>query len=298
MRAVKRYLTPLGLMVVLALSLSGCIHLDRNVALNSDGTGTYVLTLGINDQLLSLAGDQTATQMDALGAKVKQEGGSYREYDLAGYTYWAYTRPFSSISQLNSFLTQMPGSTGAPTGGAANPSSADTVTFTEQSGFLSKTFHVTGHLSLQAPAGTTDGSGTGGPDMSQYLKDLRDSFAVTMPGSISAHSGGVVNGNTITYTVHYGEQTDIDVTGGGLDMAVVTPIAAGGAGILVVIAAIVGYLIWRSRAKPAQPVAHAAYGAAPVAPGAPASPIWAAPPDAPAAPVASADSPTAPIQPE
>lgn len=295
MRALHRYLAPLGLLVVMALSLSACIHLDRNVSLNSDGSGSYVLTLGINDQLLSLAGDQTANQMDALGAQVKQEGGSYKEYDLEGYTYWAYTRPFSSITQLNSFLTQLPGSTGASAGAgaAATPSSADTITFTEQSGFLSKTFHVTGHLSLQTPAGTNATGGSGGPDVSQYLKDLRDSFTVTMPGSISAHTGGVVNGNTVTYTIHYGEETNIDVTGGGLDMAAVTPVAAGGAGVLVVIAAIVGYLVWRNRAKAARSTMATA-----VAQAAPVSPIWSSSPEAPTAPGAPAESPEAPTLPD
>ncbi|HEX9037780.1 MAG TPA: hypothetical protein VF808_12415 [Ktedonobacterales bacterium] len=294
MRATSPFLAPLGILVVIALSLSGCVHVDRSVALNSDGSGTYVLTMGINDQLLSLSGDQVTTQMNNLGARVKQEGGSFREYDLEAYTYWSYKRPFSSVKQLNSLLTDLPQSSSA-TGGSPSTSSTDTISFSEQSGFLSKTFHVTGHISLATLSGSTD-SGAGGTDVSQYLKDMRDSFAVTMPGSISAHKGGVVNGNTVTYTVHYGEQTDIDVTGGGLDMSVVAPIAAGSAGALILAAAIIGYLIWRSRARSARPALQADSSAASVEQ---TTATWAPPqPHAPATQSWQSESPQPPTQPE
>ena len=297
--AIKRYLTPLGLLAVMALSLSGCIHLDRNVTLNSDGSGSYTLSLGINDQLLSLS-DQTATTMNNFGAKVKQDGGSYKEYGLEGYTYWAYTWPFTSITRLNTLLTELP-SSATSNSSAPSTSSGDTISVTEQSGFLSNTFHVTGHISLKPASGS---GGSDNPQVQQYLKELRDTFTLTMPGSISAHTGGSVNGATITYAVHYGEETSIDVTGGGLDTAALTPIIAGGAGVLLVIAAVVGYVIWRSRAK--RPAAAAAYGAppsygAPAAYGAPGgqsvSPIWASTPEAPTTPDAQATPPTPP-QPE
>ena len=88
---------------------------------------------------------------------------------------------------------------------------------------------------------------------------MRDSFAVTMPGSITSHKGGVVSGNTVTYTVHYGEETDIDVVGSGLNTSVLIPIGAGAAIILL---AIVGFIIWRRRgvASPNHPAMQAAYG--------------------------------------
>jgi hypothetical protein len=300
--AIKRYLTPLGLLVVMALSLSGCIHLDRSVTLNGDGSGSYMLTLGINDQLLSAGGDQTAQTMNDYGAKIKAKGGSYKEYDLEGYTYWAYTLPFKNVSQLNQLLTQLP-TTDASNGATPTPTThtGDTFTVSEQSGFLSNTFHVTGHISLKAPQGSSGSSGPSDPQVQQLLKDMRDAFTLTMPGSITAHTGGSVNGNTITYAVHYGEETNIDVTGGGPDMSLIAPIAAGGAGVLLVILALVAYLIWRSRAKqPAAPVAQVAYGA-PASYGAmagqPVSPIWASSPEAPTTPDLP-PAPDAPTQPE
>lgn len=275
MRSMLRSTAVVGLLLTLALSLTGCVHLDRNVALNSDGSGTYTLTMGLSEQLVSMASDQISTNMDQFGAKVKSEGGSYRHYDDTGYSYWAYTRPFKSIDELNKLAQETPQTGASPSAdpslaGAPTPTSQDTLRFSQQSGFLSNTFHVTGHMSMVMPSTpSTDGM----PDVSQYLKDMRESFTITMPGSISSHKGGVVNGNTITYTVHYGEETDIDVVGGGLNTAMLLPI---GGGVLVALLLIVGGVIfWRMRSgkRAKQPAAEpvpafvAAQSDAPTVPG-------------------------------
>lgn len=266
MRAVKRSAASIGLLIVMALSLSGCLHLDRSVALNGDGSGTYVLTIGISDQLLSLSGDQLTSSMDDFGAQVKQKGGSFRRYEDAGYTDWAYTTPFKSIAELNKLIQEAPQSNSA-TGavGSGSSSALETIAFSEQPGFLSNTFHVTGHMSMVVPTGGTD---TGGVDVTPYLKSMRESFAVTMPGSVTSHKGGVVNGNTVTYTVHYGEETDIDVVGGGLNTATLIPIGAGGGILLLALAAIAGFVIWRRRGGSGGKPEAAYAGAYPYAPSA------------------------------
>lgn len=253
---------------MLALTLTGCMHADRAVTLNSDGSGSYTLTIGFSEQLVSLASDQISSNMDSYGAKVKQQGGSYRHYDDTGYSYWAYTRPFKSVADLNKLIQEAPqtsdtsGATGSLGAGSLPTSTGqDTFQFTQQSGFLSNTFHVTGHMSMVIPQPPTEPTGV---DISQYLKDIRESFSVTMPGSITSHKGGVVSGNTVTYTVHYGEQADIDVVGGGLNTALLAPIGVGaGVALLLIIA---GIVIWRMRRrKPSQapaPGAVPAYVAA------------------------------------
>jgi hypothetical protein len=273
-RALRRSGASVGLLIVMALTLSGCVHLDRNVALNGDGSGTYLLTIGISDQLLSISGDQVTSSMDSYGDKVKKEGGSYRRYEDAGYTDWAYTRPFASIADLNKLLQEAPqagGASGLPSG--SSTSTLDTITFSEQPGFLSNTFHVTGHMSMVVPTGSTD---TGGVDVSTYLKDMRESLAVTMPGSISSHTGGVVEGATITYTVHFGEETDIDVTGSGLNTSTLIPLGVGAGALVLLLAAIAGFILWRrrsgSRGEPAPVYAGAYPGAPPTGPTAYANP--------------------------
>lgn len=268
MRALKRYGSSVALLVAMAISLAGCVHIDRGVTLKSDGSGTYTLTMGFIDQLITSPTDTTSTAMNTFGAQIKQAGGSFREYEDSGYTYWAYTEPFSNIAALNADLKSMPQFSSNQAEGSVNAStslgSGDSITFTEQQGFPSNTFHVTGHLSLALPPGTNTNSG--GVDLSSYLKQMRDSFAVTMPGSVTAHTGGTVNGNTVTYLIHGGEQTAIDVTGSSLNLGAFIPI---GAAVIVLLLVIAGFLIWRARrGKPSQP-AVAAYGATASTPSAP-----------------------------
>lgn len=249
LRLLRRQYVSIALLITLALSLAGCMHVDRSVTLNIDGSGTYTMTIGFSEQLVSLASDQISTSMNNFGDKVKSEGGAYRHYDDTGYSYWAYTRPFKSIADLNALVQETPqaGNDSSSSGAGSLPASAqtDTLNFTEQSGFLSNTFHVTGHMSMVFPQSATE---SGGIDITPYLKDMRESFAVTMPGSVTSHQGGVVHGNTVTYTVHYGEQTDIDVVGGGLNTAVLIPIGVGAGVVLLLI--IAGVVAWQMRRKP------------------------------------------------
>lgn len=253
----------LVLLLMLALSLSACIHVDRGVALKGDGSGTYTLTLGFSEQLVSLASDQISQSMDDFGKQVKQEGGSYRHYDDTGYSYWQYTRPFSSVANLNKLLTETPQTSGTgDTGASLTPTtSSDTFHVTGETGFFTSSFHVTGHMSMQVPTDT--GADTGGVDVAQLLKDARESFAITMPNWVSSHTGGTQDGNTVTYTIHVNEEANIDVTGGGLNMSTLYPL---GGGLLVVLLVIVGLIVWRLRRgarqkAEAQPVLSVATGA-------------------------------------
>ena len=268
LRLLKRQSASIALLVALAFSLAGCMHVDRSVTLNIDGSGSYTMTVGFSEQLISLASDQISASMNSFGDKVKSEGGTYRHYDDTGYSYWAYTRPFKTVAYLNQLIQETPqaGNSATPAVSGSLPASGqtDTMSFSEQSGFLSNSFHVTGHMSMVFPQSATD---SGGIDITPYLKDMRESFAVTMPGSVTSHKGGVVSGNTVTYTVHYGEQTDIDVVGGGLNTAVLIPVGVGaGVVLLLIIAGVVAYRMRRRKpGAPAEP-APAFVAASPDAP--------------------------------
>lgn len=235
------------LCLALALTLAGCVHADRAVTLNTDGSGTYTFTIGLSDQLMSLSGGPLTKSMEDYGAQVERDGGTYTHYEDNdnGYSVWKYVRPFTSVSQLDTFLQQSP-QTGSNTNGAT-PDTQNTVHVTEQPDFFSTTFHVTGHLGLVFPnidQTTRD-----------LLKDARESLAVTMPGWVSNQQGGNVNGNTVTYTVHLGESATIDVTGGGLNGSHVALILCG---LLLALALfVVGLmLLRRGHRTPPKPVAY------------------------------------------
>ncbi len=245
MRNPRRVAATVGLLAALVFILSGCIHEDRSISLQGDGSGTYTLTLGVNSQLVGLSGDDFVKSMNDYGEKLKKEGGSYKHYDQDGYSYWAYTRPFKSVEQLNTELTELPQTNTSTPNTTPTPQPASTETFkvTEQSGFLVNTFHVTGTMSLVIP-------GSDNQDLDQttknLLKDARESFSVTMPNWVTSHQGGSVNGNTVTYTIHLNEQATIDVVGGGVS-SIVYPIGGGVLVLLLVIAALVVFLLVRRR---------------------------------------------------
>ncbi len=276
---VRTRIAAILLCLLLALTLAGCVHADRTITFNSDGTGTYTYAIGLSAQMISLGGSTLTQSMDKFGEQIKQDGGTYSRYDDSGYTYWKYVRPFTSVTQLDTFLGQSP-QNDSSSNTAANADSSDSVNVTEQPGFFATTFHVTGQMSLVLPDANQS--------VSDLLKDARLSVAITMPGWVSAQSGGNLNGNTVTYTVHFGESATIDVTGGGLNLPHIALITGG---VLLALALfIVGLILLRRGNRP--PVETAAYASTspyymPTQPGAEA-------PTFPATPAYPADDLTAP----
>jgi hypothetical protein len=259
MRLVKRYAPALGLLLALVLTLSGCIHADRSVQLNADGSGRYTFTLGFSDQTLSLAGSQFTQQMNACGEKVQAQGGSYRQFEDTGYGAWAFTWPFKNVSALNQLMQDT--STFCDIGGSSSSGSAlsasDTDFFkvTKSAGFFATTFHATGQMSMRDQSGAAD------PSTAQLLKDARETFEITFPGYVSAHTGGSVSGNTVTYIVHYNESDTIDATGGALNTVAVGSVAA--LALIVVIGALLAFFLLRRRSgaqSEPEPVGVGAYG--------------------------------------
>lgn len=197
----------LGTLVALLLAilvLGGCMRVQRSFTLNEDGSGVYVLTIGVR---YPTPGDPTSipasnvTAMEAFGAHVQQRGGSYRRYDEQGYTYWSYTRPFTSVSQADALLQE-------------DPRQEDQTHFlvlyhdilhvTTQSGLLRSTaYHVTGTISLADMTGNAE----------QNWRDATESLTITMAGGVRTHQGGVQNGNSVTYTIGYNQTAKVDVTG-------------------------------------------------------------------------------------
>ena len=190
------------LVVFALLALAGCMHVDRALTFNGDGSGIYVLTVGFREPK---SGDQNSlsagvvTTMDAFGAHVQQQGGTFRRYDDQSYAYWEYRRPFTSLSQADTFLQEDPRQD--------DPNHtpllyADSLHVATGAGFGTSSIHVSGTISLLDPDGK-----------SPSWKDATERLAITMANGISAHDGGAQDNDTVTYTIHYNESASVDVTG-------------------------------------------------------------------------------------
>jgi hypothetical protein len=229
MPKIRRPLVALALLLVLSVSLSGCVHLQRGVKLNSDGSGTFSFLLGFSDKLTAFAGSSFAAEMNACGEKVKAGGGSFTSSDTNGYSSWTFTWPFNSLQRLNE-LSQMNTSfctipnTNVPTSATAD----DTFAVTAHAHFLTTTYVLTGHLSFQLQS---SGTTTQDPSTAALLREAYSSFSITMPTWVSSESaGGAVNGATVTYTAHPGDTLDFQVVGEGLNTPAL--LALGGGALL------------------------------------------------------------------
>jgi hypothetical protein len=192
--------------LALCLALAGCMSVQRSLTLNGDGSGIYALTIGVRYPIpsdpTSIPARNTAA-LDAFGADVQQQGGAYRTYDANGYRYWAYTRPFASISVAEQMLQ-------------ADPRQDDPTHFAvlyhddlhvavRHGLFGASTYHVTGTISLVDLTGNA----------AQYWRDATETLTVTMANGLRGHQGGTQDGSSVTYTIGYNQSARVDVTGSG-----------------------------------------------------------------------------------
>lgn len=254
---LRRAFPVVALFALLALALSGCVHVDRSVKLNSDGSGAYTLNLGLSQQLVSLGGASLISQLDACEATEKAQGASVSKYSQDTYTYWSFTWKFSNVTALNDLLRTAPqgcDASGLPAGASSNATEFFQVV-RHSSGFTTS-FHVTGQLNF-----ALDSSVANNPAYTQLLRDAHETFAITMPGGVSSHNGGTVSGDTITYTVHVNQVANIDVSSSAVNITAVLPVIAGVVVIFIILGAMV--FVYRQRGRTADDSALAAEGASP-----------------------------------
>lgn len=229
MRALHRLLL-VGIVVILAVTLAGCVRVNRALVLNSDGSGVYTLTIGFREPR---QGDPTSlppeisTAMEAFAAHVQQQGGTFLRYADQGYAYWTFIRSFSVIAQANALLQEDPrqyDSNHTPV------LYRDLLHIAREARLSATTYRVTGSISLSDPLGT-----------SASWRDATESLAITMPNGVSAHLGGTLSGNTVTYTIGYNQSAEIDVSGNatagtGVGTSVFTALRFAAVGALLVLA--------------------------------------------------------------
>ena len=257
-QTLRRALPVVGLLCLLALTLSGCVHVDRSVKLNSDGSGAYTLNLGLSQQLVSLGGPSLVSQLDACETTEKAQGATVSKYAQDTYTYWSFTWKFANVNTLNELLRTAPqgcDTSGATAGATSSPTDYFQVS-RRASGFTTS-FHVTGQLNF-----ALDSSVANNPTYTQLLKDARESFAITMPGGVSSHTGGTVSGDTITYTVHVNQVANIDVSSRAVNVTAVLPVIGGVVVLLIILGAMVYVYRKRPRGEDEQARADGEVGAA------------------------------------
>jgi hypothetical protein len=192
----------LSLASLAAVLLTGCMRVERALVIYGDGSGSYTLTIGFPEPA---PGDSSgisakiAAPMDAFGAHVQQEGGTYRSYPSQNYVYWAYTSSFSSVVGGNGLLQEDPRQYDQ---NHIPVLFRDTLRISKVVRSTTTLYQVTGTISLADPLGN-----------STSWRDATESLAITMATGVSTHYGGTLTGNTVTYAIAYNQRVTIDVTG-------------------------------------------------------------------------------------
>jgi len=206
--------------------LAGCMRVDRSLQVNGDGSGSYILTVSFRQPepgVPASVSQSVVAPMEAFGAHVRQTGGSYRRSDDQGYASWTYIRPFATVLAANALLQEDPRQEDATHSPVLF---RDTLHIARESRLSSAVYHVTGTVSLV--------------DLfhnAQNWVDASESIGITMAGGIILQHGGVRQGNTVTYTIHYNESTTIDVMGrvGGTSDVLFTYGTFIGSGVLLIL---------------------------------------------------------------
>jgi hypothetical protein len=194
------------LALVLCLALAGCMSVQRSLTLNGDGSGVYALTIGVR---YPTPGDPTSipanntVALETFGADAQAQGGSYRTFDANGYRYWAYTRPFASITTAEKVLQEDPRQDDAMHFAVLYHDTLHVAV--EHDLFGASTYHVTGTISLVDLTGNA----------AQYWRDATESLTITMANGLRRHKGGTQDGSSVTYSIGYNQSAAVDVTGSG-----------------------------------------------------------------------------------
>jgi glycoprotein J len=137
--------------------------------------------------------------MNAFGAHIQQEGGTYQHYTQQNSVYWTYTSAFTSTSGGNQLLQEDPRQ--------YDPNHTpvlfhDALSISKQVTANTTSYQVTGVISLADPQG-----------IATSWKDATERVAITMATGVETHQGGTLTGNTVVYTIHYNQSISINVAG-------------------------------------------------------------------------------------
>lgn len=179
--------------VVLAVTLTGCIKLHENLFLTPDNTVNGSITLGVSKQLLQISGtskDDFLQQITASDSPLP-EGVQFETKEFEDDTFVGQTYEFTGVP-LSSFAT---------TGGELS---------IVREG---DNFHVTGTLDL---SGGDAGIDPNDPTTQQFLDTFDVQIAITFPGDVQSATG-TIDGNTVTWTPKFGDKLEIDAVGSAAD---------------------------------------------------------------------------------
>lgn len=211
----------LGLIALSALVIAGC-RLEASVGLTvvEDGSGTAVIEVGLDDELLAFAESFGAIDIDEFVAEfgIGDATGGVDERREGDMTFYSTTAAFSSVADLEAILD----------GSGAVDVADITLDVTEEGATFSGRLNPT---EINATLG-----GIGLIDPSQLEDNVALSFDLLLPGEIESHDADLVRPDgSLRWSIAIDEPTEMNATsgfgGGGFPVWLIAVIAAGVVGI-------------------------------------------------------------------
>ena len=181
-------------LLLLLLTLTGCVRTGVGVIINEDCTGTVELSFGINSNYYNSMTAETGEEMFAgRDTAILRDGDDEYICVVDHFT-------FKTLDELENILLGLKYNDEMTDEAAEAPEvnySIFSAAEVEKSGsFIADTYTVKLTTNFQTPEETTD------MDITSLMPDdmFKLQIAVTMPGSVKSESG-TVDGNTATFTV-------------------------------------------------------------------------------------------------
>lgn len=191
----------LALVLLLILTLSGCLKVDMSVRLNSDETGSLTAQFAISKEAYDYL-----KSFDSSGDPF--DGQEYFEIVEDGVTYVAFkeTKENLTFDEIAKYLVE--GGEEDKEALTGSDSLFESVEITKTSGFLSNEYSfVASTIRVQKDTDDADnGLGDIGADLDGFGNSLAESLSkftltIEMPGKISHNSNGKVEGNKVVFTI-------------------------------------------------------------------------------------------------
>ena len=244
-----RGILALVFLVVLALSLSGCMQVVTHVTINKDGSVDLENSLAMDKDLFAMmqAGD-AEDPFAELRRQLQEEGFEVTDYDGEGFTgikaYKHFAKPAEAVKLFPARLEN-------------GPQVSERADFSVQKRFFRTTYRFAGDIDLTMPeleqetqGGEDEFAALGSALGRAFLHQIDIRFLVTLPVKPERHNADKVadGGRTLEWKLRPGKKYHLEFRCNLLNVSNLLAVAGGAFGVVLVAALITLLAIRRRKA--------------------------------------------------
>lgn len=177
----------LGIIATILL-LSGCVKADMGIQLNKNGSGTSIIRMGVEEEIISMTNEDVMGEMEE---EFTEDGYEVKEYDFGDEKYKGIeaTKPFKDINKFS-----------------FNDDEEASFEWTTKQSLFKKTYIF---------RGTADPDNLGQLDEADQMmmNQLKLNFFLQLPFSPTDHNATEVDGKQLTWEMDFNDTNEIYAEG-------------------------------------------------------------------------------------